>query len=40
MSDEDVRAVKDEGVAELARNRSNIVLKLGRYATTRVDPVI
>ena len=40
MSEEDVRAVRDEGVAELARNLSNIVLKLGRYATTRVDPVI
>ena len=30
MSEEDVRAVRDDGVAELTRKRRRIVRKLGR----------
>ena len=39
MSEDEVRAVRDDGVAELARSLSRMVRKLGRYATIRVDPV-
>jgi hypothetical protein len=38
VSEDDVIAARDDGVAELARNQRRIVRKLGKYATIRVDP--
>ena len=37
MSEDDVIAPRDDGVAELARNRRRIVRKFGKHATIRVD---
>ena len=37
---EEVKAVRDDGVAEDALKRRRMVRKLGKYATIRVDPDI